>query len=854
MNQQSVNNLKTYPAPFIGREKDLDELGRLLSDPGCRLITLVGPGGVGKTRLAAEIARRKAVDFSDGGNFVPLHAVASLESLVSAIADTLKHPLVGQEEPKLQLISFLAHKQMLLVLDNFEQLVSESGFLSEILSGTEGAKLLVTSREALNLQEEWLYPVSGLAYPFYQDYAGLENYDAVRLFVEQARRVNRSFSVEKEAASVVRICQALEGIPLALELAASWLKVLTCQDIAVEIQRNLEFLESNLRNVPERHRSMRAVFDESWKLLNEDEKEAFKRLSVFQGSFTREAAEKVAAASLKTLWSLGDKSLIKPWPNSRYQIHELLRQFAYAKLQESREGELSAHEAHCAYFVNFLTERLTVAMDGQQLSAAAAVEADLDNIRWAWQWVVDHGGVEDLCQAAEAIFDFWEWKSRYTEAAAALEKAVERLTSVEPTPPVEMSLAFIVQYLAWFYIRLGLIQKAEDCARRCRDIYQRLGAAPPWGWVTDPLLPLGIISLIRGDYLEAGRLGDQARQTAETQGNPRNLHVAHHVLARAAFLTGQYETARKHAQQSYETALKIQDRWFMAYTLLELGTVARALGNNDAAAQHYQASYDLRREFQDPEGMAIALTCLGEVACRRQAYQESRELYSQAIAIYQGINDRGGLATARLGFAKAAAAVGDLGTAREYFAHALDIAVSIQHTQLVLAIIAGVGEMLAQWQAKDSGLALLSLAGRHSATDHETKSLSQSLLDKFSEESRPQAPLGISEPDLQQAIFILQETLGLVSDPGVHTILQQANSAVEAPPEPSPKQKDSAGLTEREVEVLRLIVEGKSNPQIARELFISVKTVGTHVSNILNKTNTSSRSEVTAYAVRRGLV
>jgi predicted ATPase len=190
---------------------------------------------------------------------------------------------------------------MLLVLDNFEQLVSVSGFLSEILSGAEDVKLLVTSREALNLQEEWLYPVSGLAYPFYQDYIGLENYDAVRLFVEQARRVNRFFSVEKEAASIVRICQSLEGIPLALELAASWLKVLACEDIAVEIQRNLEFLESNLRNVPERHRSMRAVFDESWKLLNEDEKQVFQRLSVFQGSFTREAAEKVAAASLKAL-------------------------------------------------------------------------------------------------------------------------------------------------------------------------------------------------------------------------------------------------------------------------------------------------------------------------------------------------------------------------------------------------------------------------------------------------------------------------------------------------------------------------------------------------------------------------
>ena len=263
-------------------------------------------------------------------------------------------------------------------------------------------------------------------------------------------------------------------MPLAIELAASWVKTLRCLDIATEIQRNLNFLATTLHNVPERQRSVRAVFDYSWQRLNEKERRVFKRLSVFRGGFRREAAERVAGASLITLTALADKSLLRWEPEGRYQMHELLRQYAAEQLVLSPEDVAQAYDAHCAFYADFLNKRLEDLRGGRQREAIAEIAAELENIRAAWQWAVELADVAAIEKAREALGLFFQFQGRYLEATRALEEAVECLRREEITASNELLLAILLVSVGWFYIRLGRLAEAEELLAEAQDLYRRL--------------------------------------------------------------------------------------------------------------------------------------------------------------------------------------------------------------------------------------------------------------------------------------------------------------------------------------------------------------------------------------------
>src|SRR5579864_4058079 len=265
-----THNLPAQSTPFIGRTAELAEIGQLLADPTCQLLTLVGPGGSGKTRLAIQVAAQKSADFPQGVYFVPLAPLSVPDNIVSAAAGVLGLSFDGSDTPKQQLLHFLRKKRALLLMDNFEHLLEGAAFVAEMLEAAPALKILVTSREALNIQEEWVRRVDGLHFPVGAEVENAQGYSAIWLFVERARRVRANFSLAEEWDNVLRICQLVQGMPLAIELATAWLKTLPSARIADEIQRNLDFLASPLRNVSERHRSMRAVFDQSWKLLSPD--------------------------------------------------------------------------------------------------------------------------------------------------------------------------------------------------------------------------------------------------------------------------------------------------------------------------------------------------------------------------------------------------------------------------------------------------------------------------------------------------------------------------------------------------------------------------------------------------------
>jgi predicted ATPase/DNA-binding CsgD family transcriptional regulator len=827
---------------FVGRSEELAEIAALLADPACRLLTLLGPGGVGKTRLAIEVARQAGKDVADGVYLVPLQGVQT-GYLVSAIADVVGLPLSGQEDPRTRLLRYLRDREMLLVLDSFEHLLAgEIDTVADLLQAAPRLRLLVTSREVLNLQGEWLYPVRGLQVPDKEYTGDLELYSAVQLFAERARHVRHDFSLVDERAGVVRICQLVEGMPLAIELAVSWLRTLRCAEIAAEIHRHLDFLSTRWRDVPERHRNMQAVFDQSWKLLTPEEQGVFARLSVFQGGFEREAAEQVAGASLAVLSSLVDKSLLHRQPDGRYQVHELLRQYAVEQLATSAEAVAETQDRHCTYYADFLSRRLDGV--GQDREVTQEIAIDLENIRAAWHRAAEQGKTETIQQAATTWFYFCQIRGRYREGEAILATAAGGLERQPPSRERDRTLARVLDYQGWLCIRLGQFDKARLALQRSLELYQALDVAPVPGMGTDPRTALGVLATVLGDYDEAARLGEEARQVSQAHGDLWNRMFAYYVLAGAALAEGRLKAAESYARQGYADAEKLNARWFRAYLLHELGHVARALGNYDQARGHYQTSFAMRQEFEDPEGMAVALNHLGQVALLQSDYSEAERLFRQSQGIYGEIGDRGGLATALDGLGRAARAQEDYRAASRHLQDALHIADEIQFLPLTLSVLTSAGELLLDTGRPEPAAELLALVASHPAGEREELERARRLLDRC-------------EAVLDAACFADAVRLG--EGGGLAWAVAAAQAQLAAPagqavPDQPTESPLVEPLTPRELEILHLIAGGLSNKAIAEQLVLAVGTVKWYTGQIYAKLGVGSRTQAVARATELGIL
>ena len=831
-------------AGFIGRQREIREISAILFRDGCRLLTLQGPGGSGKTSLAEEVARQTATHFQDGAEVVYLQSIRTPDFLASTIADAIQAPLGGQEAPAVQLLRFLQPRHLLLVLDNFEHLMVGVDLLSEILTQAPGVKLLVTSREILNLRDEWLYPVGGMAIPP-EDSDDAESFDSVQLFAWYARRMRHNFALSAEIDAVARIARALQGMPLALELASSWIKTLTCAQIADEIQHNTDLLQSNLRDFPERHRSMRAVFNQSWQQLTEQEQQVFQRLSIFSGSFQLDAAQAITDASLPTLSSLVDKSLLRREADGRYQVHEQLRQYAQEKLEESPEESQRIHDAHSTYYAAFLSRLENDIKGGGQQAAVETITPEIENVRRAWRWAARTTHAANLNQAMYTLANFYDFRGRYIDAMQLFEEAERCLEVADPTSAQLQAQASVWVWLSWFHLRIGQFDEAKSIAQQAIDTYEQHDMAHPPGLGTDPLNILGTLAVYYGDFDEGRRLAAQVVERAQAARDPHNQAMALQVMGNAALQQGDYQRAYDHAYEAYTLSKSLEDDWYTGYILYLLGNVSQKLGNTSIAIAYYHESSRIRAQFDNLKARALGLHQLGEAMMLQEDYAQAAHYFSETVAICRQINDLTGLAgnLGLLGVAWFQAQ--EYMQAAEAYSEALQTSLDVDLITFALADLNRIARLLIVLEEPEQAVEILAFIHNYPASPkHIRESATQELqnLEQM-----------LSAGDFQAASSKTNSLTNVtanarawlaqlyVQHPASSTATASQVSTIEA-------------LSERELEVLRLLADGLSNQEIAEELVVAVGTVKAHNHNIFNKLGATNRVQAITRARELGLL
>lgn len=661
------NNLPSVSTPFINRPDDIQQIAHQLDQSKCRLLTLIGAGGIGKTRLAIEATSNLLEDYPQGIYFVPFASVSNPNLIAKTIAGVLDIEFRGNRPPEAQLIAYLHDKEMLLILDNLEHLITGTEVLSRILEGTDYVKLLVTSRERLNLAEEWLYNIESLSIPANND-DDPNQFASVQLFVQYAQRIQPDFNLEIHQNAVVRICQLVRGLPLALELAASWVRTLTCDNIVAEIERSIDFLTTSLRNAPQRHRSIRAVFESSWKLLTETEQKLFAELSVFRGRFNLIAAQAVTDVSIFEISILVDKSLLF-YIDEYYVMHDLLRQFAKDKLAEDTNHLQTIYQRHSHYYAQFLEDRRKRLSKNIPREEYADVLATYENIIAAWEFAVNTLDEALIDRFLRPMFHLVSLQNDYANGEELFSYVIQQL---EANPDQDLNR---VQTKSLLYKAIfAEFQSKHDYANTLITKLLPALAQHEAFWEQQlGLRALGNTEFAKSNYFVAKIYFEQARAVLENTDDATDLAEVLFRLSDIEAVTGDYQSAKRILEQSEYILANAHGRQHMRY-LLTLGDLSYKLGELSDAEQHFDQALNMSEDFDARRTMAIALVSLGRVSHAEGDYETAREFYEKSINNYQNMRNQWGKAFALIHLGKAWHADEEYTRALHYFRQALVIA------------------------------------------------------------------------------------------------------------------------------------------------------------------------------------
>ncbi|MEO8392003.1 MAG: LuxR C-terminal-related transcriptional regulator [Chloroflexota bacterium] len=841
-----------------------------LENPECRLLTLTGLGGSGKTRLAIEAANAVASHFGHGSVFVALQPLSRSDLLVSAIALAVGLTFYGEGEPQNQLLDYLHGKALLLLLDNFEHLLDGTELVNKILAYAPGVKILVTSREVLSLQEEWLYPLKGMSTPSSVYSSSWEDYEAIQLFLYHARRIQPNFSPADERESVIRICEMTAGLPLAIELAASWLKGSSTAQIAHEMQRNLNFLATTTRDVEERHRSMRAVFDQSWKLLSENERLIFARLSIFPGSFEGEAANQVAGASFSSLAALVEKSLVQITSSDRFVIHEMLRQYGMGKLEEYGEAD-AVYAHHSRYFAQLMLEYETTLKQPQQLETMQAIESDFENIRLAWDWSAKNQVETNLHTMLNGLYLFGFLRSRYRETIAIFQHTLEQSTAAGPL--LGRLLARRWGYLHWWYQEdyqeaLTGIEQALAIALVGNDRFEiafchlmvayamlsmrRYANALPhletsqglFEAIDEPYYVSWVLHRLGYAYSNLNNLDkgneytEQSLALARVTHNRIALITCLYNLGSNYILYSRYIEGKLYCDEALQVALETGHQGQIAHSLSLSALCAFFQGDYTTCQRYAERSQAIIQDINFLVFQAYSLSPLILLACLREDYIEGVRL--NELGKRHGTNKMG-FQLLYWALAALSCGLGNPAEVRVYIQNLLQVSEPDVNSVTTIWIVPSVAYTLAD---TDPEKAIELLSWSFSFPDLALNWVRQwPLFDRL--QTRLQAGMA---SDAYQLYWEKGEALTLDSIKIYlqHEFRASADAEMIAP--------HPHLLTARENEILRLIAAGMTNPEIADQLVIGAATVKSHTLSIYRKLDVANRTQAIIRAQALGLL
>jgi predicted ATPase/DNA-binding CsgD family transcriptional regulator len=806
-------NLPIQLSSFVGREREIAEIMRLLT-PGAhgdsrsstvigahttRLLTLIGPGGIGKTRLAIEAADDLEREYPDGVCFVPLAPIRDPALVLAALAGALGLTETARLPVLDSVRTFLHGRRMLLLLDNFEHVIPAAPLVADLLADAPGLAALVTSRETLRLPGEQEFPVPPLDLPCMEPLPSVEalsKVTGVALFLHRARAVDPGFALTQEnAAAVAEICCRLDGIPLAIELAAARVKALPVQDIAARLDHSLRLLTFGNRVAPFRHQSLHAALDWSFALLSDPERALFTRLAVFRGGFSLAAAETVCADAesgsadapvvlrgndiLDLLANLIDKSLVvrehreDQGGRGRYRLLEVIRQFAKDRLLESGvEGAI--RRRHLTYFLGLAEEAGSELRGPQQVEWLNRLERDYDNLRAAGQWAqAEPGHEEEGMRLVAALMWFWRLRGHPGEARRWSDAALVKANRSGSHSPARAGALACSSFMAWYQ---GDLESAQVSFEESVAICRELGAEGRWS-LSLVLQGLGMVADVRHDKPAAHR-----------------FYVESLALRR-----------------------ELGDLWGLAQSLDNLG--ARQLADGDLAAAHisYVEALEIARQTGDRRLIATELSGLASLAATQGDVSRAVTLYAEALPLDAELHDRWG-------------AAGRLSALAELAAGA-DQEAAVATAPVLWGIVEGLFSAMG--------------ARRPSAERNLWIAAARSRLGDVAFETASSAGRGMT---FQQGIaYALTAAQTLAAPLAASPVQPQPRTPLQS------AKENYGGLTAREREVAALVAQGKSNHDIAVTLVLSERTVDTHVGSILSKLGFSSRTQIATWAVEKGL-
>jgi predicted ATPase/DNA-binding CsgD family transcriptional regulator len=862
--ETSMQEFRIEPTPLIGRERELVAIRQMLHREDVRLLTLIGPGGVGKTRLALQAVQEQKEFFADGAFVILLAQISDSEQVLPAIAHTLALREVADQPVLERLVQGLKERQVLLLLDNFEQMVSAASSLAELLVHCSGLKLLVTSREALHLRAEHEFAVAPLEIPnisHLPDLTTLSHNESVMLFLERAQAVKADFRLTPANAAVVaEICARLDGLPLALELAAARIKLLPPRALLARLSQRLQVLTGGARDLAPHQQTLRATLAWSYNLLSVWEKRLFRWLSIFEHGWTLEAAEAVcsalpsdesAGAMLEGIASLLDKSLLRQGSGDdeepRYVMLEIVRDYGLECLVACGEME-TVRQAHAHYYL-VLAEQAEqeLAAGLQQEMYLARLKWEHDNLRAAMRYVLEQAEAgrsrEMALRLGGALLPFWIMQGYWSEGRTLLRQA---LTMREGTAVSTQAKALAAAGKLAF--QQGDYDQAEKLAEESLGLFREIGDMK--GSATALEIP-ALVAWNKGNPNRAYALLQEAlalyKQTNDKQGMLNPLSA----LAWLARSQGEYARAQVLCEESLTLSRDLGDMRRVADAQL---LMAQLLFDTQAASTTVRSKIEdvllLYRQVDDKEGIAACFHLLGQITLLQNETEEARSWFEQSVALHKELGHQAGLSWAVLGLARVALAEHDYVAARNHYEESLARARAIDDQELLISSVEGLAMVVSArgepvWAARLWGAAevLRETIGEPLAPV-EHASYAQAIMDARRRLGERTFTAVWAEGRTMTPEQALQAQVPLTALPLSPSTPTAGRMPIVYP----------AGLTAREVEVLRLVAKGMTDAQIAETLVISPRTVNTHLTSIYGKIGVSSRSEATRYALEQHLV